>query len=122
MERVPKSISWAVPKVLLHQEDLADLIDIFQRYGKGCDFEIGGYRLTDASELPAVPLETTSELSFTSKDPYVSVTLTRTHGRVYASASSGVLGRGMADELRERLLRSQDRCVTLPASANRSAC
>ncbi len=60
MEKVPRSVYWNVPKVVLYREHVAELIDIFERIGTEVEITIGGYKLQNSGELVSVPVVMTS--------------------------------------------------------------
>lgn len=112
MEKVPEPVFWNVPKLRLYREDVAELLAIFERTAEHVEVEVGGYRLSGAEELIEVPLEETSTLSIEARNPYVSLTLAPSSGRLYANASDGSVARGLADEVRVSLMRRRDRSGT----------
>jgi hypothetical protein len=103
MEKLPRSTSIKVPKVRLYLDDIEDLIGIFERIGTDNEFVIGEYRLNDGADLRNIPIPSASTLNFTSSTPNVSLDLRPGGGDIHATANSGTLGRGMANELFELL-------------------
>jgi hypothetical protein len=106
---LPEPVFWSVPMVRLYREDVAALIEIFQRADGEVIVQVGPYALDEPGELPSIPLETTSTLKIERFAPHVSLELRPSGGRLYAKASDGPIARGLADEARQLLVSKRDR-------------
>lgn len=109
MEKVPEAFYWSTPKLVLYREDIDSIVSIFQRHGEDIQIVVGTFRLSNVSELDAVPLESTNELSIKSERPRVSLELGGLSGQLFAAAQDGPAGRGFAEEVRDALRECEDR-------------
>jgi len=116
MEKISDSISKDLPPLRLHLDELREVYEVLSKYSKeAATIETCGYRISNLDELGKLPVEQTNELYINSRNPYLQIRLTQTHGKIYVG-DGNIESEGLASRIEKILLQGKILYPALPKS------